>query len=95
MLGEGLPYKFHRFIFESLLFVLIIEAGEEPSIETHVSEKAGVCTGMPERIDVPSDTWAHSELVKEELMSQHHIVNHIFIVCARLVMHAPASVHKL
>ena len=38
MLVEGLPDELHRFVGESLLFVLEVKAGEEPRIKSHVGK---------------------------------------------------------
>ena len=38
MLVEGLPDELHRFVGESLLFVLEVKASEEPRIKSHVGK---------------------------------------------------------
>ena len=50
---------------------------------------------MTERIDLPSDAGLHAELLEEELMTHHHVVEHVLVVSASFIMHAPASIHEL
>ena len=50
---------------------------------------------MSERIDLPSDAGLNAELLEEELMTHHHVVEHVLVVSASFIMHAPASIHEL
>lgn len=94
MLNKRLPNEFLALVQIALLLVLEVKTAEEPCIEAHVSEQTRVCIGMSERIDLPSDARSHSELLHQELMPNHHVVNLVLIVSAGLIMHAPASIHK-
>jgi hypothetical protein len=50
---------------------------------------------VTEGIDMPADARADPEFLLKELMSKHHVVNHVLVVSARLIMHAPPTVHYL
>ena len=44
---------------------------------------------------MPAYARADPEFLLKELMSKHHVVNHVLVVSARLIMHAPPAVHYL
>ena len=44
---------------------------------------------------MPADARADPEFLLKELMSKHHVVNHVLVVSARLIMHAPPAIHYL
>lgn len=44
---------------------------------------------------MPSDSWLDAEFLLEELVADHHVVDHIFIVGSSFIVHAPAGVDKL
>ena len=52
---------------------------------------------MTKWIDVPADprSGVVAELTLKELMADHHVVHHVIVMCAGLIMHRPARVHKL
>ena len=95
MLGEWLPDEFHRLIFIPLCLVLIVKASKEPSIKAHICKETWVTRGVAEGVHVPADSRADPEFLLKELMSKHHVVNHVLIVSARLIMHAPPAVYYL
>ena len=95
MFGKRLPDPFHWFISKSLLFILKIKSCKEPGIETHICKKSRICIRMTKRIYMPSYSRFDSKLLKKELMTNHHVVDHIFIVRTGFIMHAPTSVNKL
>ena len=95
MLNKRLPDEFLALVQLALLLVLEVQSAEEPGIEAHVSEETRVGIGMSERIHLPPDARSHPELLHQELMSNHHVVNLVLIVSAGLVMHAPAGIHEL
>ena len=60
---------------------------------------------MAERVDVPPDFRADSEFIKEELMTQSHLVDHIAVPHCRFVVleisenhlriyHAPSTIDE-
>ena len=95
MLVEGLPDELHRFVGESLLFVLEVKAGEEPRIKSHVGKQSRISIGVAEGVHVPTDAWLHSELLQKELVADHHVVDHVLIMSARLIVHTPTRIHEL
>lgn len=50
---------------------------------------------MTKWINVPSDSWLDAELINQELVAIHHIVDHVLEVWASLVVHAPTSIDEL
>jgi hypothetical protein len=50
---------------------------------------------VAEWVDLPANGWLDAELLKDEIVTNLHIVNHVFVDGARLVVHGPASVHDL
>jgi len=50
---------------------------------------------VPEWVDVPSNSRLVIELFEEELVADHHIVDHVVEVGAGFVVHGPASVDEL
>lgn len=44
---------------------------------------------------MPTYSWLYSEFLQQKLMPQHHVVDHVLVVCACLIMHAPASIDEL
>jgi hypothetical protein len=94
MLIKWLPDKFHRSISIALLLILKIKSCEEPGIEAHVCKESWVCIRVTEGIDMPSNAGLDSEFLKEELVTNHHVVDHVFVVSAGLIVHAPACIHE-
>lgn len=88
------PDEFQFVVGEASLLVIVVEAGEEPSIEAHFGEEAGVGVGMAEWIDLPTDSGFDAELLHDEVVAHHHVVYHIFVDWAGLVMHRPTSVNE-
>jgi len=50
---------------------------------------------VSERVNLPSDPGSYPDLFQKELMPRHHIINHILIVRACLVVHGPSRVDEL
>jgi len=50
---------------------------------------------MTERINLPTDSWLLSEVFEDEIMTDHHIGNHVFISWASFIMHGPTTVDQL
>ena len=44
---------------------------------------------------MPAYTWCHTELSFDEFVPNHHVVDHIRVVNASLIMHAPAGIQHL
>lgn len=95
MFGEWSPQVVKGFVFNPLLLVLGVDPGKPPCFETHVCEKPWISRGMTERINMPSDVGLHIEFLLKKLVSYQHIVDHIFIMWGRLIVHAPTSINKL
>ena len=44
---------------------------------------------------MPAYAWCHAELSFDEFVPNHHVVDHIRVVNASLIMHAPAGIQHL
>ena len=95
MLGEWPPQIVECFLVDSSVFVLTVKSGKPPGFEAHVGEKSWVGRGVTKWINVPSDSWLDTEFLLEELVADHHVVDHIFIMRSSLIVHAPAGIDEL
>lgn len=86
------PNPFHSFVFQTLRSVLVINSRKEKSIKAHFSEQTSVGVGVTEGVYLPPHSWSHSELSHNELVTCHHVVDHIFVVGTSLIVHRPARV---
>jgi hypothetical protein len=68
---------------------------KEHSLKTHIIKKSSIGVGVAKWIELPSDSRCHSKSISYPLLSNHHIVDHIFIDWTSLIMHGPTSVNKL
>ena len=50
---------------------------------------------MAEGVHVPTDAGLHSKLLQQELVADHHVVDHVLIMSARLIVHTPTRIHEL
>merc|ERR1712226_1508710 len=73
----------------------MVEPGKHPCLKSHIREESWVCAGVSKRINVPADAWHNSEFFLEELVTLHHVVDHVLVVWACLIVHAPSCIHKL
>mmetsp|Transcript_521 Transcript_521/g.550 ORF Transcript_521/g.550 Transcript_521/m.550 type:complete len:222 (-) Transcript_521:59-724(-) len=94
-LGVGSPDELHFFVVHSLVLILIIKSGEEPSIEAHLSKETSISVGVTEGVDLPADARFHTELLLEEFHADHVVVDHVVVDRAGLVVHGPAAVDEL
>lgn len=58
-------------------------------------EQCCIALGMPECVNIPTDSWGHSEFFAEPLMSLHKVLNDILKVCIALISMYPASHNDL
>lgn len=86
------PNPFHLLISKTSILVLMVETGEEKGIKAHFSHKSGVGVGVTEWVDLPTDGWLGTELLESEFVTHLHVVDHIFVVWASLIVHGPASI---
>ena len=49
---------------------------------------------MAKWINLPSNSWFHTEFVQNPLLSMHHVVDHIFVDRTSFIMHRPASIEN-
>ena len=49
---------------------------------------------MTEWIGLPSDSWLNSKLLKDKIMPNHHIVDHVLVGWTSFVVHRPATVDQ-
>mmetsp|Transcript_14435 Transcript_14435/g.19565 ORF Transcript_14435/g.19565 Transcript_14435/m.19565 type:complete len:244 (+) Transcript_14435:354-1085(+) len=96
-LREGFPDPLHALAIHAHRFVFVVDAGEEPGVESHLGEETRVRIRVTERVDVPTDAWDGevSKLAQEELVANHHVVHHIVVMGACFILHGPASVDEL
>ena len=94
---ERLPDPLHGLVSHANFPILIVNTGKEPCIEAHLSKEAWVSTGMTKGINVPANDRAGiiTELTCEPFMADEHIVHHVVVVRAGLVMHGPAGIDEL
>lgn len=74
---------------------MVISSGKYYSIKPHLSKQTTVSVGVSERVNLPSNPGSDPDLFQKELMTRHHIINHILIVRACLVVHGPSRVDEL
>ena len=84
---EWSPNELHFPLLKPSISVLVIKSAKEPSIKPHVCEEPRICRTVPKGIDMPSYSGPNSKLIHEELVAVHHVINHVFIVSACLIMH--------
>ena len=94
-LTERLPDKLHRLVSKPLLLVFIVETTKDEGVKAHVSKESSVRVGVTKGVDVPADRRHVVKLTEEELVADHHIVDHIIVVWACLVVHGPTSINEL
>ena len=95
VIKEWSPHELHRQVFQSLFFILEVKPGKEPCVQAHICEESWICVGVAEGINVPADGWLNAKLFKNELLSEHHVVNHVLVDWAGFVVHGPASINNL
>ena len=88
------PNPFHRFIVHPLLFVLVVKSREEQSVKAHLSVESGVGVRMAERINLPPDPWLYTEFFFDPLVTDEHVVYHVIVSWASLVMHRPSTIYE-
>jgi hypothetical protein len=89
------PYPLHFFVCKPPFFILIIKSCKEESIEAHLCEETSVCVRMSEGVNLPADSGSDTELLHYEFMTYLHVVDHVVVVGASLIMHGPACIQKL
>jgi hypothetical protein len=94
-LGIGHPNKLKFSIIRSSLLVVAIKTGEEPSIESHFSKESCIGVRVTKGINLPTNTWFDTKFFKNEVVTNHHVINHIFINGACFIMHGPSGINKL
>ena len=50
---------------------------------------------MAKWVDLPADSRLYIEFFKNEIMANHHVVDHIFIDWASFIMHRPPGIDQL
>ena len=88
------PNPFHGLFFETLISVFIVYSCKNPWIETHVCKKSRICVRVTKWIHVPAYCGDIVELFFQELMPNHHVVHHIIIVSACLIVHWPTCIDE-
>ena len=49
---------------------------------------------MSECVDLPAYARSYSEFLEQKLMAEHHVVDHLRVERARLVVHGPAAIDE-
>lgn len=75
----------------SLVDVVVVDSPEGEDIEAHVVVKGSHLAAVAEGVDVPADGGANAELVVDELGTEGHLGNDIFVVGSSLIVHGPAT----
>lgn len=90
------PKELKLLVLLSMSLILVIKSPEEPRVESKIREKPGIEVGMSKRINLPADPGSIAiEFFPEEIMAMFHVVDHVFVMSAGLIVHRPASVDKL
>jgi len=63
------PHHFHVLFGHSLGAILVINASKEERIESDRGGQPRVCVGVPERVDLPSNTRQVVELILEKFVA--------------------------
>lgn len=85
----------HLLPLSSNLLFAIVHAAEEHGVEAHLVEEPCVGVGVTEWVDLPTNSWFDTKFLEDPLLTIHHVVNHVLIDWASLVMHGPSSVDDL
>ena len=88
------PDPLQWFFIHSFILVHIVKSCKEPGIESHFCEKSYICIWVTEWIDLPANSWLNSELFENPLVTDLHVVDHIIICWASLIMHGPPSINN-
>uniref|UniRef100_A0A7S3MT49 Uncharacterized protein n=1 Tax=Strombidium inclinatum TaxID=197538 RepID=A0A7S3MT49_9SPIT len=80
------------FGFVELIFQVLVHLREELGLEPKLGENSGVGSRVPRDVYVPSDFGSDPELLLEELVADHDVVDEVFEVGAGLISRRPASV---
>jgi len=91
----GEPDEFEFFVFLSRLIVHPIHSSEEPGIEAHLSKQSSIGVGVSKRINLPSNSRLDAKVLGNELMTNHMVVDHIFVDGACFIVHGPSTIDKL
>ncbi len=89
------PKPLHAWFVHSFFRVLEITSGKNYGIESHLGKETRISVWMAKWINLPSDSRSDTNFFEKELMSRHHVINHIFKVSTCFVVHGPSSVNKL
>jgi len=89
------PYKIKLFLEQSWFHILVIDSSKEKGIKTHLSEDSRLGIGMSKGINMPANIRGNIEFFKQKRVPQCHLINDIFIIRIRLIIHAPTSIYEL
>ena len=91
---EGLgasPDELEVLVLLTVVLVLVVNTVDTEGIETDIGEELSETGGVAEGVDVPADGGADAELVVDELGTEGHLGNDIFVVGSSLIVHGPAT----
>lgn len=90
------PQKLQLFLILSIGLILVIKPPEEPRIKPKITEKPGIEVRVAKGIDLPADGGRVAvELLSQKVVALLHVVEHVFVVRAGLVVHRPPAVYEL
>jgi hypothetical protein len=92
---HGSPYEFHAHVRLTQILILVVKSREEEGVKAHLGKETCVGAGVTEGINLPSNSGSDTKLLHDELVTDLHVVDHVFIVGASFVVHGPASVEQL
>ena len=97
------PHELQLLVLDAVRLVRVVHSVDAERIHTDVSVQRLDLLGVAEGVDGPAHSGTHAKLVVDELGTQSHLVDHIFVGGRSLVRHDPATqvelelaiVHKL
>ena len=89
------PDPLKLLLIHALILVLVVKSGKEPGVKAHLGEEPSVGVGVAEWVELPTNSRCNTKVLEDESMSNHHVLNHILVDWAGLVMHRPPSIDQL
>ena len=89
------PEHLHCRLIHPLGLILVINPGEKPGIESHLTEERSLGRRVTKGVNMPPHSWDISKFPQEKLMSDCHLVDNVLIVGSGLIIHAPPTIDKL
>ena len=96
VVATGFPNECLLLLFLQIITVRQIgHAREQETLEAKVVEQRCVGVRVTEGVKHPADRRFHSEFFLQELVTNMHVQNHVFVVWTRLISSNPATLGNL